>query len=62
MYGFNKNSMNYDTGTSFLEDCLNKNLKFNDIDYIKYIEHFGAASWGKNLNYTQFLNKNKQYL
>lgn len=35
----------YDTGASFYEDLINRNLPFKRIYYIKYIDHLDHGSW-----------------
>jgi hypothetical protein len=48
---FDKNRMvllssdRYDTGSSFLEDILNKNIPFREIKIDEYISHLGSATW-----------------
>ena len=37
----------YDTGASFYEDVIKRNLSYKKITYVDYINHLGGRSWTK---------------
>lgn len=51
----------YDTGASFLEDCIRKNVPIKEIAVSDYIMHFGRGSWDNKKSYMKWLEKNKKY-
>lgn len=54
------NSFQYDTGTSFLEDCRQMNLNYAEIDYTQYVNHLGSGSWKTN-DVMKFLKENSEF-
>ena len=57
------NFKHFDTGSSFLYEIKKAGLPYKDINHKKYIEHFGNASWNKDVEdcVDVFLEKNREY-
>lgn len=51
----------YDTGASFVEDCVIKNLPIKKVVVSNYIIHFGKGSWKNKKLYKKWLEQNKRY-
>lgn len=52
-----KNSIQFDTGSSFYIDIINNNIKYKKIDHTQYIEHLMGSSWAKIHDEKTFLDK-----
>lgn len=60
MNGLSIEGEQYDTGASFLEDVINNNLPFLNINFNNYLVHFKNGSWSTK-SYQQWLINFKQY-